>query len=389
MSEYFTYESHYIAIGKAPTQSSVESLSPMPFAQSFSFSHSKAIEQLRQIGQDGYYDGTPRQAADIQISISQIDHTGNPFQTMNIYPRDSGEYSVNEYQPVMRHLITGKKAANCFDTYFFTLDERPTDLINLDSYEKLEKVKVLRIGDCYLNKLSWASEVGGISAYQYDLVACNYQNYDALELYNTIAELYESGSGHLYDTGMNPLYVIVTGTGAVISEVDVINTTLSGQLMTKWFGEIDVFNNDTGTKATLSGGFIGGTCTVSGLPDFGEVRAVFIEIDITRQNLHGLGSDYPFDRKIIPPANGTLRVEYQHDSMLKTDNLNALVGSHEIEITASLNYNSAIKRCFKIDNAKLIGDNFASQIGGNDTYQIEFAFEASSTGGFYEKIEIP
>lgn len=114
-----------------------------------------------------------------------------------------------------------------------------------------------------------------------------------------------------------------------------------------------------------------------------SINSVDITIPITRKDLIGFGSNYPYDKKILYPLVGTVSFNGTFDHQVTGDFSNIFIDENEYDMAFNLKKNDGTTGLrIEIQNARVESQSFNLGISENMTFQSSFSFKIFETDGF-------
>ena len=229
------------------------------------------------------------------------------------------------------------------------------------------EIQVLGLGNAYVSNYKASAAIGGLPEVTVSFVASNavFQNYDSDSNNRRIPSLL---SGNITDN----TYTITSNN---FQRSDYINNDGS-EASAKYInaGDIVLELEDPNTG-------VGGFRFVSS----GKIQNYNLEVPFQRRELLGFGSDYPFDRVIEYPVDGSLSMSVIFDGF--NTGVQTGVNFRNKNYNFSIIYydcdNNNTNLIYKINNPKLVSQSLGTQIGNSFIFEGQFSFEVNDVTGFY------
>ena len=243
--------------------------------------------------------------------------------------------------------------------FLFDVSEEGRDLNSLSNYTGIQ---VLGLGNAQISNYSTRASVGELPTSTVSFVANNvvFQNYDDSKY---IPSINPSGQNTNYN------YKIWSG---IFDKSNYISD-YTGNLTFPRPGDIELVMQQPTT------GYGG----IKFLSYTGKIQNYEINIPFDRKDLIGFGNNYPYSRKLISPAVGTLSMSVIFDGF-NTGNYSGLLFSDRAS-----DFNIYLKDCngntkvaYDIDNIKLVNQNISTEIGSSFIFDGDFEFSVGQSYGF-------
>ena len=243
--------------------------------------------------------------------------------------------------------------------FLFDVSEEGRDLNSLSNYTGIQ---VLGLGNAQISNYSTRASVGELPTSTVSFVANNvvFQNYDDSKY---IPSINPSGQTTNYN------YKIWSG---IFDKSNYISA-YTGNLTFPRPGDIELVMQQPTT------GYGG----IKFLSYTGKIQNYEINIPFDRKDLIGFGNNYPYSRKLISPAVGTLSMSVIFDGF-NTGNYSGLLFSDRVS-----DFNIYLKDCngntkvaYDIDNVKLVNQNISTEIGSSFIFDGDFEFSVGQSHGF-------
>ena len=316
--------------------------------QSTSVTISTEIKRSKQIGYDTFalnnYLTSPQVTAEINYILQ--DNSNDLILGLNA---DGNFLYANQNQ-------TGIDK-NLF--FLFDVSQEGRDLNSLSNYTGIQ---VLGLGNVQVSNYSTRASVGELPTSTVSFVANNvvFQNYDDSKY---IPSINPSGQNTNYN------YKIWSG---IFDKSNYISA-YTGNLTFPRPGDIELVMQQPTT------GYGG----IKFLSYTGKIQNYEINIPFDRKDLIGFGNNYPYSRKLISPAVGTLSMSVIFDGF-NTGNYSGLLFSDKAS-----DFNIYLKDCngntkvaYDIDNVKLVNQNISTEIGSSFIFDGDFEFSVGQSHGF-------
>lgn len=244
--------------------------------------------------------------------------------------------------------------------FLFNINNDGKDINSLDNYTGIQ---VLGLGNTQISNFSTKASVGELPTTTVSFVANNvvFQNYDSNKYIPSI-----NPSGQTTNFG----YKIWSG----IFDKSNYVSDYTGNLTFPRPGDIELVMQQPTTG-------IGG---IQFLSYTGKIQNYEINIPFDRKDLIGFGNNYPYSRKLMSPAVGTLSMSVIFDGF-NTGNYTGMLFSDGVS-----DFDIFVKDCdgnskvvYNIDNVKLVNQNYATEIGSTFIFDGDFEFSVGQNHGFY------
>jgi len=316
--------------------------------QSTNITINSEIKRNKHFGYDTFaYDNyftSPQVTADITYTIQ--DNSNDLILGLNA----DGEYIFANQN------VTG------VDKNLFFLFDVTGDGKDLNSLSNYTGVQVLGLGNAQITNFSTRGSVGELPTTTVSFIANNvvFQNYDS----------------NKYIPSVNP-------SGQ--------NTNFKYNIWSGIFDKANYVSNYTGNSSFPRPGDMQlvmqqpttGYGGIKFLSYTGKIQNYEITIPFDRKDLVGFGNDYPYSRKLMSPAVGTLSMSVLFDGF-NTGNYSGLLFSDRAS-----DFDIYLKDCdgntkvyYNLDNVKLVNQNFATDIGSSFIFDGDFEFSVGQQHGF-------
>jgi len=363
-----TYGQSAIAVSQPPANSdNTSNLTGLKRVQSASIDFTFARERFKQVGSSDYVGQVQLKNADIGLDIDYFYSNGTNEAMMGLNVDGSSgtalKYVKKENQDRNYYLLMGTGE-----------NEAPNEL-NSDADFK-NKFNIMALGNVFLDSYSLSASVGSPIAVSTRLSA--------------------------YNVVMNEYNDITNG-----ETIPAIDTTKIGPgepvLDKKYKITPSIFKNTTNRDGNIHAAFTAGDIELI-LADVKEpgieftgsspvrsatIESVDVDFSISRTDLYGLGSMYPYGKRAILPILGTLSF-----SALATEftsgNLNEFIsGEHNYNFTFNIKDNCSGQTGLQmvVENTQLDSQGLNDTIGDNASITASFGFSMSEVSGL--KISTP
>jgi hypothetical protein len=323
-------------------------------------------QNLKQIGQQNYAVNDIVRAPEVSLSM---DYYLNPYLNNEFLLGFEGQENI--YEPALSNI---KNKNNNFYFLFETDDVK-------DAFEEAKKTSSLNFsgfdamtfGNCHLNSYNVNFSLRQIPIVSIGFAADNVRfenltgNLLSIPAINSVSGN-NSGSGYL---NLGNAYQTITGqyiTGDIESR-------------TEFNPRVAVQHASSFSLQSLQVGGIG-----IGASDNPILQSFDLSLALDRVPLYGLGSNYPYGRKLQYPINGQAQISCLV-SGLKSGNWQSILtgeSGYEFEIAFS-DFNNFVTGFYKVDGAKLDSVSYALAVNGILQFNASFSFQVTDSSGFYVK----
>ena len=323
-------------------------------------------QNLKQIGQQNYAVNDIVRAPEVSLSM---DYYLNPYLNNEFLLGFEGQENI--YEPALSNI---KNKNNNFYFLFETDDVK-------DAFEEAKKTSSLNFsgfdamtfGNCHLNSYNVNFSLRQIPIVSIGFAADNVRfenltgNLLSIPAINSVSGN-NSGSGYL---NLCNAYQTITGqyiTGDIESR-------------TEFNPRVAVQHASSFSLQSLQVGGIG-----IGASDNPILQSFDLSLALDRVPLYGLGSNYPYGRKLQYPINGQAQISCLV-SGLKSGNWQSILtgeSGYEFEIAFS-DFNNFVTGFYKVDGAKLDSVSYALAVNGILQFNASFSFQVTDSSGFYVK----
>lgn len=316
--------------------------------QSTSVSISSPINRSKRIGYDTFSYDNYLKSPEITAQIDYILQDNSNDLILGLNADGNYIYANQNTTGIDKNLF-----------FLFDASQEGRDLNSLSNYTGIQ---VLGLGNAQITNYSTTAEVGQLPKASVSFVANNvtFQNYDSNKY---IPSINPSGQN------TNFKYNIWSG---IFDKANYISN-YTGELTFPRPGDIELVMQQ---PTTGCGG-------IKFLSYTGKIQRYEINIPFDRKDLVGFGNDYPYARKLMSPAVGTLSMSVIFDGF-NTGNYSGLLFSDKASdfdiYLKDCNGNSKI--AYNIDNVKLINQNYSTDIGSSFIFDGDFEFSVGQEHGF-------
>lgn len=333
-------------------QTGLTSLKALKRVQNSSISISNPVTRSKQIGSSDFTFEKYIQPPTIEVGLSYLcsDNSNELLLGLNA--------SGNE--GFLKNLASPQKDKNIF---FILTDTNDQDA---DSLNNMVGNDIFSIGNCFLTNYSINAEVGSLptSSVSFNCLNMTFQTYNGTGVNGSSVPAITLPSG----TKSTEKYMI---TGASLVPANYL-TNQDKRANALRPGDIELL-----MPQTIMGGI-----RYSGVVP-ASINSIAIDIPITRKDLLGFGSNYPYDKRIIFPLIGTLSFNGIFDEPVTGDFSNIFNDENSYDFTFNLkNFDGTTGLKIQIYDAKVESQSFNLSIGDNLSFQSEFSFKIFETDGF-------
>jgi len=316
--------------------------------QSTSISISSPINRSKRIGYDTFAYDNYFKSPEVTAQIDYILQDNSNDLILGLNADGNYIYANQNTTGVDKNLF-----------FLFDASQEGRDLNSLPNYTGIQ---VLGLGNAQITNYSTRAAVGELPTASVSFIANNvtFQNYDADKYIPSI-----DSSGQTTNFKYN-IWSGVFDKGNYISNY-------TGNLTFPRPGDIELVMQQPTT------GFGG----IKFLSYTGKIQRYEINIPFDRKDLIGFGNDYPYSRKLMSPAVGTLSMSVIFDGF-NTGNYSGMLFSDRAS-----DFDIYLKDCdgnskiaYNIDNVKLINQNYSTDIGSTFVFDGDFEFSVGQEHGF-------
>jgi len=246
--------------------------------------------------------------------------------------------------------------------YIINHEDQGSDIINNGNSEVgnlTEDSEVISIGNAFLTNYSLGFSVGSVP-----IVSTSYKCSNIKM---------ENGA---FDESLNPAINLQSGNNTNVGVVQLENAKVSGF---DYYSSLNRFNpplcSPTDVNVTLQNLQIGGA-PISG---DAHLQSFSFNIPINRVDLFGLGSDYPYGRKIQYPITSSVNLEFLV-SGFATGEIASLItneSGYDFDIQV-MDTGEEYQNTFSFEDVKLESSSYQMDVNGNMTYSLGFSFEITN-----------
>lgn len=358
--------SAFVAIGNDPAWTTgADNAAIFSLVQGCDFSISTQRQKLKQIGSQSLAVNDIVRAPEVAVNFNYF---LTPYLNNELLAGFKGE-SV-DYQ-----VATQSMRARSQNFYVIMNPSEIKDAI--DPFKAtgtaMSGLQALTFGNCYLTRYSAQFGINTVPVATMNFVGDN-MRFENITGSRISIPAINSASGNSNGSGyldLASLYNSLTG-GYISGDIE-------GRQETN--APVSISNKGTYTLQNLEIG--GAPLDLASKP---ILQTFDLGLDFARTPLYGLGSNYPYGRKLELPVNGTASFNCLV-SGVSSGSIQSLLTkdtgySFEVAFTDQRMLRTGF---FKIDNAKLDSVNYSMSINGVLAMSASFSFQASETGGFYIK----
>lgn len=346
------YASTDVLISDSPAaqaHTSTYSLKRIDRVQQTSVTISNNIVNKKHIGYDDYLYDVNLMPPNVSCDISYISQNNSNELIFGLNASGVGIYS-------------GLDATGTDKNIFFLFDTGAAmqDITGLSTFD--DNIQVLGLGNAYITNYSCSAAVGSLPTANVSFVGSNviFQNYDGS---NIIPSL-ESGKITNYQYSL--------ASDNFVKSNYVTNVSDSSPFIKP--GDITLELQDSTAN---EGGFR--------FVSTGKIQSYQIDIPFERVDLVGFGSDYPYERKLTYPSEGTISMNVIFD-YFNTGNQTGIIFQDRLyDFTISMadcEDTATDKLIYRISGAQMSSQSMSTQIGDSFVFDGSFSFPITSTGGF-------
>jgi hypothetical protein len=246
--------------------------------------------------------------------------------------------------------------------YIINHEDQGSDIINNGNSEVgnlTEDSEVISIGNAFLTNYSLGFSVGSVP-----IVSTSYKCSNIKM---------ENGA---FDESLNPAINLQSGNNTNVGVVQLEDAKVSGF---DYYSSLNRFNpplcSPTDVNVTLQNLQIGGA-PISG---DAHLQSFSFNIPINRVDLFGLGSDYPYGRKIQYPITSSVNLEFLV-SGFATGEIASLItneSGYDFDIQV-MDTGEEYQNTFSFEDVKLESSSYQMDVNGNMTYSLGFSFEVTN-----------
>lgn len=334
------------------SQTNFSNLKLLKRIQSSSISISNPVSRSRQVGSSDYAFQKYTESPQIEVGLSYyLSDNSNEVLLGLISDSSSGIFS------------NFAEAGGDKNLYFVLTDDEAQDA---DSITDAVGLDIFAVGNAFLNNYSLSAQVGDLPSVSlsFDCVNMTFDNY--------------------------------SGFGTNGSQVPAINLPQGTKSTEKYllsgynFNTSNYLSNQSQRASALRPGDINLELqqpVMGGVRYSGEapanITSMQISLPVSRKDLVGFGSNFPYDKRIIFPIVGTVGFEGSIDEPVTGDFSKIFDDENEYDLVFNLkNSDGSTGFRVEIDNARVESQSFSQSVGGDMTFSSEFSFSVSATAGF-------
>lgn len=334
------------------SQTNFSNLKLLKRIQSSSISISNPVSRSRQVGSSDYAFQKYTESPQIEVGLSYyLSDNSNEVLLGLISDSSSGIFS------------NFAEAGGDKNLYFVLTDDEAQDA---DSITDAVGLDIFAVGNAFLNNYSLSAQVGDLPSVSlsFDCVNMTFDNY--------------------------------SGFGTNGSQVPAINLPQGTKSTEKYllsgynFNTSNYLSNQSQRASALRPGDINLELQqpiMGGVRYSGEapanITSMQISLPVSRKDLVGFGSNFPYDKRIIFPIVGTVGFEGSIDEPVTGDFSKIFDDENEYDLIFNLkNSDGSTGFRVEIDNARVESQSFSQSVGGDMTFSSEFSFSVSATAGF-------
>lgn len=364
--------SAFVVIGDAPAWKTGEEVGRLfQLVQSADFSITNERQKIKQIGSQQYVVDDILRSPEASISLN---YYLTPYLSNEIL--FGFQASGDSYQPC----LSGMKSRN--QNIYLFIDPEDTK----DGFDEVKKpsgsfsgIQALTFGNCYLTNYSLDFAIGAIPRVSTTFASCNARFENITGRYISIPAI-NSVSGNNLNSG----FLDMSG--------------LSSSLLSGYVDKDPESRNEFNPPVVLPhySTFTMENLQVGGVPLQAAsnpiLQSLSMSLDMTRTPLYGLGSNYPYDRKMELPVNGNVQISCLV-SGVSSGNFQQILteeSGYDFELTFTDDKSSNTPTGFyKIENAKMESMNFSMAVNDIMQFNASFSFQANEIGGLKTKRSSP
>lgn len=324
------------------------SLKRIDRVQQTSLTITNNLANKKHIGYDDYLYDVNLMPPNVSCDISYISQNNSNELIFGLNASGVGIYS-------------GLDATGTDKNVFFLFDTGLAiqDITGLSTFDG--NIQVLGLGNAYITNYSCSAGIGQLPTASVSLVGSNvvFQNYDGT---NIIPSL-ESGNITEYT------YTIASDNFVKSNYI----TNVADDLNFPNYGDIQLELENP----TLHEGGIKFITT-------GKIQNYQIDIPFERRDLVGFGSDYPYERKLMRPSEGTVSMSVIFDDFNTGNQTGIIFQDVDYDFTIKLKdcSDNSDKLVYRISGAQVTSQSISTQIGNAFVFEGSFSFPITETGGF-------
>ena len=345
------YASTDVLISDSPAaqaHTSTYSLKRIDRVQQTSVTISNNIVNKKHIGYDDYLYDVNLMPPNVSCDISYISQNNSNELIFGLNASGVGIYS-------------GLDATGTDKNIFFLFDTGVAlqDITGLSTFD--DNIQVLGLGNAYITNYSCSAAVGSLPTANVSFVGSNviFQNYDGS---NIIPSL-ESGKITNYQYSLASDNFVKSN--YVTNVANDLNFIRPGDIILELQ---DSTQYDGGVRFVTSG----------------NIQNYDINIPFERRDLVGLGSDYPYERKLMRPSDGTISMSVIFDNFNTGNQTGITFQDNLYDFTIRLRdcETNSDKLIYYISGVQMTSQSVSTQIGNDFVFEGSFSFPITETGGF-------
>lgn len=365
--------SAFVAIGQSPSwKSSKDNAKLFTLVQGCDINFNIERQSLKQLGSKKYIVDNALRAPSVDLNLNYY---------FSPYLHNELCMGFNAFDEIDRPIFASMDDKN-YNFYMFINDEDTADALNeikLDNPDDIDysNFSLMSFGDCYLNKYSLSFSLGQIPVVSTSFKSSN------IKYESSIIETINGETFYKVDTpSQHPLKTISANSYLDVSELYYklscghVNGDKEGR--TEYNPPVVVPHNSQ---------FILENLQIASIPLSKEskplIQSFSINIDFPRVDLHGLGANQPYDRKLQYP----ILAEISLSSMVSGFSNGFLnqIEVNEVGYDMDISFSSEKANAtgwYKFRNAKLNNFNYSMPINGIMNFNATFSVEINDEEGF-------
>lgn len=360
--------SAFVVIGDAPAWKTGEEVGRLfPLVQSADFSITNERQKIKEIGSQSYAVDNIVRSPSASIDLS---YYLNPYCSNEILAGFNA--SGSGYAPCLSGL------RNRDQNIYILIDPEDSkdafdDFKRVSSSVNFSGMQALTFGNCFLNKYSASFELNSIPTVEVGFAASNVR-FESITGGRISVPAINSVSGNNTNSGSLNLSGLYSSLTSGYVDNDPI-------LRNEFNPRVALSNSSSFALQNLQVGGVGLNAAANPI-----LQRFSLNLDLTRTDLYGLGSNYVYSRKLEMPVNGSVSISCLVSGVSQ--------GEFQSIITNESGYNFEVSFCdqnkiitgfYRIENAKLENINYGMQVNNILSFDASFSFEANETGGFFMK----
>lgn len=353
-----TYERLGVILTDAPGYKTLGStFEDLSRVQSVAYGFTNDSRKIKSIGSDSLilFDGKSPLARAPEVN----------FQIEYLFCEPQNESSCGLYigqeGSVLKNIIESPTTDDINILVVASNEDSHKDIIRLQQFD-FENYNVIGVGNAFLDSYSYSASIGSLPSCSLTFAAGN-----------IVFDTYQ-------DTNKPALPSLKLGTqNDRSSEVLELNeTSFSNSLFKTYSSDVSAIKpGDIKVSIEKLNGQKGG----ADISFFSMVQNISIDLQIPREVIYGMGSNYPFNRKLRLPAEGTVSIDVILNKFEATSaqNLFDEISSYRIEIEHIREGQESV--FILIDQAQLESENFDANIQNNSSVSIQMSYPVSKDSG--------